>query len=191
MQIYAGGLTRVLVGTILCLCTIVFQTRNAFADSPPRPQSKFPSPNGAFFAQVELGRRVVVYRRANGRANEIWRATGPFFRVFVADNPDYLVSVYRGGNLLSISHKPDEEMVTLYRRGRMLRRVRLNELVERPDGLRRTVSHLVWAESMGLVGADRFRVQTAEGKEVIFDLPTGKTISVGPIPADSRLKILD
>jgi hypothetical protein len=98
--------------------------------------------------------------------------------VFLSDQPDLLVTAYRGGHLIDLSRSADEEVLAFYRRGHLLRSLRLAELVERPTSLPRQGRFRRWFESMGFSAPDRFSLRTGDGRLFLFDATNGRTISV-------------
>lgn len=164
------------------VATLLVSAAVVRADRPPRAVDRVLSPNGKYVAWLDrAGDRVVVLPKGTGGSEtKLWEMRGHRRVVFLSDRPDYLVSVYQGETLLSIKHSADEVMLAFYRRGELLRAVTLGEVIQHPAKLPRTVSHLRWAESLGLSDGDRFRLLTAEGREYLFDVTTGRTLAAGP-----------
>ena len=48
---------------------------------------------------------------------------------FLADDGEYLVTGYEGNNLLKHKHTADEVMLAFYRRGTLIKSVRLGEVI--------------------------------------------------------------
>jgi hypothetical protein len=181
-------LRRDLVGLAVLLCSVT-----AAADRPPRAIDRAESNSGKFFARLDVvNGKTAVYRKVPGARDEpLWEMPGYHNIAFLSDNPDYFVTAYQGGCLLSHAYRRDEEMLFFYRRGRLIRSVKLNELIRSPEKLRRTASHLRWCESMRLIGPERFRLRTADGQEHIFDITTGQPVTAPRRPPSSRAPILD
>jgi hypothetical protein len=156
----------------------------ARADRPPRAPDHVDSASGKFTARLDLvNGRTAVYRKASTGPEKLWEMSGRHNLVFLSDDPQFLVSAYRGGDLLSIDHAADEEMLRFYQRGRLLRAVRLTEIIHHPEQLPRTASHLRWCVSMHFVDERRFVVETVEKEAYVFDASSGRTVGVTTVPA--------
>jgi hypothetical protein len=170
---------------------LLLASASARADRPMKaPPAEVESPNHKFLARLDPAhQRTSVFRRAVVGLEKLWEMTGQHSVIFLSDNPDYLVSAYRGGELLSLDHAPDEVMLRFYQRGRLLGTIRLPELIHHPERLPRTVSHRRWCQSMGLVDARQFAVVTSENRRYLFDVTTGQQVSAAsatpPILFDS------
>ena len=154
----------------------------AAADSPlPAPADyKAQSPNGSCYALLEVkSARTTVFRRAKGRpAVRLWDMAGWFRVVSLSDDCEHLVVGYDGSNLLPLDFTPDLVMLRFFERGRLLREVRLNELIRDRSKLQRTVSHYNWGRYLGFDQRNRYLVETVEGERIVFSA-TGQRVAAG------------
>ena len=133
------------VGLALLLCVPL-----AEADSPLPPPALVTrcSPNREHCATADpKADSIVVYRmRGAERADTLWSVKG-WRRVFeLADGGQDLIVCLGGMNLLPVDYSPDQEMLTFFHGGNIVRRVTLRELVPDLSRLQRTVSHYEWGE---------------------------------------------
>ena len=164
---------RVLSRLFLLLCALL--PASVAADDPPRaavPEKVFSS-NRQFSALVDPVAKVATVYRETRSPQKRWEMPANFTNVLVSDDGRHLVAYHRGGNVLDLSHAPDEIVLSFYDRGRLLTHVRLNEIIRDAD-LVRTQSHHIWAVSFGFVSAQRFRVETADHRVHTFNVTTGK-----------------
>ena len=66
-------------------------------------------------------------------------------------------------------------MTHLMARGEVIQRIALSALVGL-EALQRTVSHWYWGDYLGLGADGRYGVRTATGREIRFDMTTGKPV---------------
>ncbi len=147
------------------------------ADEPlPAPELKTVcSKNGFFCAEMDPGRNVttVYRRRAGGVRDPLWSMPGWFRVASLSNDGEYLVTGFDGSNLLPLDYKKDQVMLSFYDRGRLLRQVRLNELVSDFSKLQKTVSHYQWGQYLGLNPEDHYVVELADKRWMLFDVRTG------------------
>ena len=122
------------------------------ADAPlPAPANRtILSRNGKFQAEFDWHtKKTTIYARQNAtRKTKLWQMNGWHRNAFLADNGRNLIVFYAGANLLNLSYKPDDVVITFYDRGTLLRQVRLNQIIPSPtpNKFRRTVSHYNWSD---------------------------------------------
>ncbi len=156
---------------------------HAKADAPlPPPQDKTVcSQNGAFCAVMDAGSvRTNVVK--DGKV--LWSMPGWFRDAHLADDGEHLVVGYQGLGLLQWDYRPQTTLITFWRRGRLLRRVPLSEVIEDTDNLELTVSHFRWGRTLGIDGQGRFLVHTVEDRRMAFDIESGKLLEAWPAPFD-------
>ena len=165
----------------LLLASALIVSNVVRADSPlPAPANHTVlSHNGKFQAEFDWkAKKTTVYARKNAtRQAKVWQMNGWHLNAFLADNGRNLVVFYAGANLLNLDYRPDDVMIKFYDRGKLLRQVRLNQIIANPtpDKFRRTVSHYSWLESYGTDG-DKFILNTLQKKRLVFDIKTGKSL---------------
>jgi|GEM_PF-950482 len=172
--------------TRLVLLSLLLLPVAAVADEPlEAPANKtIYSLNGKFSAFLDYDRKITtVYsigrRGRREQRTKLWEMHGWFRNASLANDGEHLVVAYEGSNLLNLDYKQDEVMLTFYRRGEVINRVRLNELLEdpRPSSLERTVSHYKWSGTYGFDEQGRYIVNTIEKRLFIFDVATGRPIN--------------
>jgi hypothetical protein len=139
----------------------------------------------AFFAAPSRDHHstVVYYRVARGKKPEpIWTMPGWYSVAWLSDDGDYLVTGYPGNNLLELDHKPNEVMLSFYRRGVAVGTIRLDAILENQARMRKSVSHYGWGHFLGFVAPHQFAVTTIEDRELVYDVTTGKQLSANPVP---------
>lgn len=169
-----------LVALLIVLNAPLF-SRVVRADEPPLAPANHQvlSRNKKFVAVFDWkAKKTTVYAiQKSKRKTKLWQMSGWHRNAYLADNGRNLIVFYPGANLLNLGYKPNDVMITFYERGKLLRQVRLNEIVPNPtpDKFRRTVSHYSWLESYGLEG-DKFIINTLQKKRLVFAVKTGKSV---------------
>ncbi len=143
------------------------------ADAPPEaPADKtIRSLNGKFQAFLDAGRKqtTVFEVRKGAPPVRLWSMPGWFRVAALSDDGDHLVVGFDGNNLLPLDYRKDEAMLRFYERGKLLRTVRLSELIQDYSKLQRTVSHYAWGHYIGFDRNNRFLLDTVEGRRFTFD----------------------
>ncbi len=134
------------------------------------------SPNGVYCAVMDPNTSTTrVYR--TGRADEtLWSMTGWFRVAALADDGKHLVTGYDGINLLPLDYAPDTVVLTFHKRGEVIRRVKLSNVVGDLAKLQLTVSHLYWGYYVGFNETGRYVIETVEGRRLAFDIATGQLV---------------
>jgi hypothetical protein len=102
--------------------------------------------------------------------------TGWPFVAFLSDDGEYLVTAYAWGDLLERTYRPDEVMLTFYKRGQLIRSIRLNQLLRDTRHVYRTASHYFWGHLDGFSDLHWFAVDTVEQRRFVFDVTTGAVV---------------
>jgi hypothetical protein len=133
------------------------------------------SPSGEYCARLDPADNSIQAYRPGAHEVVLWSAAGWSRIAALADDGEHLVLGYEGMNLIPVDYDPDMEMLTFYRRGEVIRRVPLSALIDR-GALQRTVSHWYWGDYLGLDAEGRYAVRTADGRQIRFDMTTGKAV---------------
>lgn len=168
-----------LVVALVAVRLSVFSS-SARADSPIvsyDDSDRIQSRNKKFLATpTKNHKETIVYEQVPSK-REIWRMPSWSEAGNLSDDGDYLVVCYFGSNLLPLDYKPDMTMLTFYKRGTLIRKVPLSELIRDFRSLRRTISHYDWGLFTGFSALHRFDVETIEGRVVSYDVTTGQPVS--------------
>ena len=169
-----------LVKHVALVAFVALMPSLSVADSPPEApgKQKVFSANKVFFVLSDPKTQATVgfKKTALAKPLELWRMQGYFPVISISDDGRHCVAVYAGGNLLNLDHRADETMLSFYDRGQLIHHVRLDEIVKEPDQLRRTASHYLWANSFGFVTPHRFHVGMPDGKTLVFDATSGRSL---------------
>ncbi|MEE8507185.1 MAG: hypothetical protein V3S40_13315 [Kiloniellales bacterium] len=134
------------------------------------------SPNGVYCAVMDPNTSLTRVHRA-GRANEtLWSMTGWFRVAALSDDGKHLVTGYDGMNLLPLDYAPDTVVLTFHKRGEVIRRVKLSDVVGDLAKLQPTVSQLYWGHYVGFNETGRYVIETVEGRRLAFDVATGQLV---------------
>jgi hypothetical protein len=149
-----------------------------FADkplSPPDVQEVW-SPNKQFCAVMDpQPATTTVYRiESDGKRTKQWSMPGWFRVAHLADDGEHLVVGHGGINLLPVNVTKDEHMIEFFTKGKLVNTVTLGELLRDQSSLKRTVSHYLWGNYLGLDEKGHYVVETVEGRKLVFDVTTGK-----------------
>jgi len=166
-------LKRVLTRLILTMVA----TQSAFADEPPDPAAthKIVSSSQTCWAVTDAKTHVTTaYRNAQqDKPVMLWSAPGWFRVADLSADCRYLVTGYDGGSLLPANADGELVMLSFYRDGKIIRRIRLKELICDWSQLDRTASHLAWGNYIGTEEGFFYRVETKDRGAVVFDVRTG------------------
>lgn len=147
----------------------------ALADEPlPPPEPKTVcSPNEAYCAELNpAAPRTTIWKDGQ----EVWSMPGWFGDAYLADDGEHFVTGYWGFNLLALKAGPNTTMITFWRRGELVRKVALSEIISNLSNLRRTASHYFWGYTVGFDEGGRFLVQTVEDRVLAFDPKSGALV---------------
>lgn len=167
------------LGFLLTLLSVYIK-----ADDPLPPPADYAikSANGnyeAFFSVKD--KKTTVYElsgRTKKEKRKLWEMEGWFRNTFLSNDGNNLVIAYEGANLLDENYKADQIMISFYEREKLLKTIRLNELIESPtpENLEKTVSHYKWVETYGINEKQQFKINTIKKKKFLFDIKTGNPI---------------
>lgn len=175
---------KLLNGLLVLTVLIVFADR-ALGDEPLEPSRTYAScsPSGRFCAEMNAEERQTIVRQGD---TEIWRMEGWFEDAYLADDGDHLVVGYWGLSLLPVNFSPGTVVVTFYRRGELVQKVQVSEIVHDLKSLPITGSHRLWGRTIGFDEFGRFIVRTAENRAIAFNVADGSIVDewATPLSAD-------
>jgi hypothetical protein len=160
------------------------------ADEPPEPphSRKIDSGSCSCWAYTDAKAKVTSGYRAvrtpasprapdaKGGRFELWRVPGWYRVAALSHDCDYLVTGYDGANLLPIAYERGTIMLAFHAHGRLVRQVRLDELVLDLSKLRRTESHWEWGYYGGVEKDHYYRVNTNDRGSILYDMATGQLV---------------
>lgn len=169
----AALLFRLLVCASLCGSTVVW------ADQPLElPQSRsIHAPGGNCWVYTDAAKKsTTAYKSSKGKTKKLWAIDGWYRVAVLAADCEHFVTGYDGVNLLPENFARDTVMLSFYRKGFLIRRVTLTELVKDMSKLEKTASHWTWGHYIGLEQGTRYRVTTVDRGDIVFDMKTGLPI---------------
>lgn len=101
---------------------------------------------------------------------------------YIADNGEHLIVGHGGLGLIPVRFHPSTTILTFWRRGELVRKVPLTEIVEDLSRLRLTGGHRLWGQTLGFDDQGRFLVQTVEDRVLAFDVKDGSLVETWPSP---------
>ena len=135
------------------------------------------SPGGDYCARLDPADDSMVAYKAGVAQKVLWTATGWSRVAALADDGEHLVLGYEGMNLIPLDYRSDMPMLTFYRGGEIIGTVRLRDMIsDTAIRMNRTVPSYNWGDYLGLGADGRYRVRTATGREIRFDMTTGKLV---------------
>jgi hypothetical protein len=164
-------------------------TQSALADEPPEPAAthKIVSSTETCWAVSDAKTHVTTaYRNAEKgkKPVKLWSAPGWFRIADLSGDCKYLVTGYDGGNLLPAKADGELVMLSFYRDGKIIRRVRLKELICDLSRLDRTASHGAWGNYIGAEDSFFYRIETNDRGPVVFDMRTGNPSNLPSLSCD-------
>ncbi len=185
-------LLRVCLSLMLSCAVHAPHVAHADEEMAPRARMFASADGGASFAMLPPernalegmsgsgGRGIAYVLRKDGTLKELYRTTGWYaFELFISADGKYLVR-FGGWHRGRVPDK-DDLAVAFHRDGKLVKQYRVTDLVKDPSKVRATVSHYFWRPDEGgdgpkpeLADWDKsFTLQTVDGWEYVFDLPTG------------------
>ena len=146
----------------------------ALADAPLRPPAKYTvcSSNQAFCAVADPAvQSVSIFPR--GASTATWSITPWHRQVFLANDGDHLVIGPPGLNLIPLEAKLRDPLLIFMNRKATVRVVTVGDLFPTLSSLRRTASHYVWGEVVGVTARNQLVVRLVDGRRVAFSVLTG------------------
>jgi hypothetical protein len=146
-----------------------------YADSPLRPPSDFRICDHFtnYCAHLSTTEGTTVYRiTGKFQSEELYSVEGWHRDAHLSPDGRYFVAGFDGLNLVPQDVSPEQIMVSIFDRGKLVHEVRLKQLFNSLDSLRRTISHLEWGW-IGGVTTDAVILETTEG-DAYIKLETGK-----------------
>lgn len=161
------------IAAILSLLALAVP-RPVAADAPLRPPHRYTqcSPSGQFCVTSDPQSGTFVHR-AGEDEKRLWSIPGWFRVLYLADDPDLLVTGYDGRNLVPLDMPGEIEVLTFWNRGKVVCAYKLSELVADLGRLQRTASHYHWGSYLGFDGDGNFRVATVQNQTLVFDAARG------------------
>ncbi|MFZ6640860.1 hypothetical protein ACO0LL_14025 [Undibacterium sp. TC4M20W] len=146
---------------------------DAHADSPLQPPHKITRTNQN--QQYQIISDPLLGTQVLDKNNKLlWKMSGWFRAPSISNDGEYCVTEYDGLNLIPQDYSHDMVMLTFWKHGKVLRKVRLKEIIPDKRILKETVSHYYWGYGAGIDEHGKFIVQTADEKRLFFDIRTGK-----------------
>ena len=169
----------------LGLVLLMFCAQAAFADEPPEPAAthKILSSTPTCWAITDAKTHVTTAFRTekSGKPSSLWSAPGWFRVADLSTDCQFMVTGYDGGNLLPAKADGELVMLSFYRDGKIIRRIRLKELICNWSKLVRTASHWSWGNYIGAEKDFFYRVETQDRGELVFDMRTGNVAAGGSL----------
>ena len=157
----------------------------AFADSPLPPPAvqTTKSENKRFevISDPEKGTRCIDL----SSSKELWKLPDWYRWAFLCDDGRHFITAYGGLNLLSLSYKGSDVMLTFWDSGKLIKKVTVDELIPDKKILKRTVSHYSWGSITGITKSGLLEVALADGSKVYYQPKTGRRAEQA-VPSDGH-----
>lgn len=155
--------------------------QSAWADEPQEPAAtrKIVSSSPACWAITDASTHVTTaYRKTQkGKPVALWSAPGWFRVAELSTDCKYLVTGYDGRTLLPAKADGELVMLSFYADGKIVRRIRLKELICDWSHLNRTASHWAWGNYIGVEKDFQYRIETEDRGALVFDMRTGNVLN--------------
>ena len=144
------------------------------ADTPP-PQPRLQSTcssSGRYCAISDPEKGVT--RIATGFSEPtLWSIPGWHPLLLVSNDGESVVVVFDGENLVPLKVTLREPVLSFWRRGKLIRQVRLGDLYQDKSQLSRTLGHFSWLNDIELNSANQVVIKLVTGRTVAFSAATG------------------
>ena len=152
-----------------------------YADAPLKKPTDLVvwSENKEFFAEIKYAeKKTTVYKAVNKEEKiKLWEMDGWFRWTALSNDGKYFAIPYFGANLLNLDYQQDTIMLTIAKEGKIVKTVKLNELIEDFKNLRRTSSHYYWGNYFGFSNG-KYIIKTVEDNRFAVDLKTKELIKI-------------
>ena len=168
---------------ILCVAGVIYLTGGP-AHAGPILDDGGPiySPNRKFYAMPGEKFDSTIIFKADGRkhGSRVWEMPD-WSPPCLSNDGDYLVRSYYGSNLLNAGYKPNEVMISFFKRGVLIRDVHLDELFRDLTVLSRDPSPDPEWGFVRCFGEHQLAVDTVEQRRIVFEMTTGAVVQVVPL----------
>jgi hypothetical protein len=171
------------MGSLVALGLVAVPGRADSPLPPPMRQTVWSS-NRRFFAVTDpKDQTTTVYRATpDGKAVRSWAMYGYLRFAWLADDGDHLVADPDGwAGLVPLDYDKGHPILYYFlRRGELVNKATLGQIIGDLSKLRRTASHYHWGSSVGFDEGGRFVIETVEGRTIRFDVSKGEPIIETP-----------
>jgi hypothetical protein len=158
---------------------------SAIADTPLPPPAKKEiwSGNHYYCAVMDPASNLTtVYHVDGGKRTKLWAMLGWFRVAYLSGDGEHLAICHNSGNLLPLGIKDDDILVYFVRKGEVIHALTFHDIVKDRSVLKRTASHYLWGDFLGINEDGLFRVQTLDKTRMFFDMRTGKLERTTKLP---------
>lgn len=201
LRIPACVVRPVAFGAALLAVTLCFRAGVAYADKVGPPSSYLAASRDKKFVLVMISPRAdgegaeawdirAKYKRSglyknDGSTDPVWTVDEYFPRVRVSSDGVHFVGITEVQPLASAKPLVKENLqgqaLTFFANGKAVRTYTVAELVDRPEKLRRSVSHYMWLDfAFVLEKEGQLELRTLDRNEFMFELKTGKILKKEP-----------
>ena len=157
----------------ILLLLIIFNSSILIADEPLPLKNNYEvwSKNKNFVADISHDlRKIKVYKIIeNEKRKEIWQMKGWHRWIGLSNDGNYLAIPYSGANLLRKNFDKQQVMLIILKRGKIVKTVKLNELIKDFHNLQKTVSHYNWGKFVGFNNKNEYIIETVENNRFIIN----------------------
>jgi len=163
---------RILFIILLCITSV------SHADEPlPDPKTyQVWSENKKYFAEINLEDDLTTVFRIgkNEERKELWQMYGWFRWAYLSNDGMYIGIPFWGESLIPRDYRKEQVVFRLVKEGKLIRVIRLNELIENFNNLIETASHYYWGNYRGFNNNNEFIIETVEKNHFTLNPNTGK-----------------
>lgn len=106
----------------------------------------------------------------NRSSKTLWQIKKYVRYAYVSNDGQYLAAMYGGGNLVPFNYDPDLILVALYRNGRLIKEIKIKDVVSSRSEMEVTTSHFDWGDAVGFVDLNNFELKRRDGKVFRYNL---------------------
>jgi hypothetical protein len=89
---------------------------------------------------------------------------------YVSNDGQYLAAMYGGGNLIPVDFDEGLILVTLFRSGKVIKEIKLGDVISSKTQLELTSSHYYWGDALGFTDSSKFEIKRRDGKVISYEL---------------------
>lgn len=156
-------MTKYLIFAALWICAEL-----AFADAPNfKVDTVTYSANKKIKVVSKTNDRTIALNSAN---KMLWKISKYVKFAYVSDDGQYFAAMYGGGNLIPVDYDEGLILITLFRNGKVIKEIKLNEIISSKTQLEATSSHYYWGDALGFVDSTKFEIKRRDGKVFSYEL---------------------
>jgi hypothetical protein len=167
---------KIIIVSLMLFCAV------ALADEPLLAPSKLEvysnNKNYIFVSDPTAWVTSVYEVSKRGHRKIMWMMYGWFRDAYLSDDGEHLVVGDDGLGLIPTDYSKNVPMAYFFEKGRLVRFIKLKDIIRDFGKLEHTASHYHWGGCTGINPKGQFIISTVEKRRLIYDVKTGELVKV-------------